>query len=435
VVQMLVVNLPDLGEGVTEGEMVKWLVNIGDNITADQPVAEIMTDKATVEVPSPFSGKVIEFKAQEGDIVPIETALLTLEGDESQAHGIKSNNCEPAGSTVDSQAVNAEAASTNSVSRSIGNNEAGALITPPVAGQRVLASPSTRKLAREKNIDINQLNGTGPVGRVTRDDVLGSGVPGAGATTSNTPVAKLAIPDFKSQGGALEEREPIRGIRRKIVAAMQLSKQVIPHFTLMDEAVVTQLVETRMQMKVAAEEYGVKVTYLPLVMKALIATCKKYPMLNASIDDNANEIVYKKYFNLGFAADTPNGLVVPVIKNADQKTILQISAEINELAIKAREGKLAPADLKDATITVTNIGTIGGTYATPIINHPQVAILGMYKMVNKPVWKEDKFVPEKVMNFTITADHRLIDGAVAARFLSDFLAKIESPSKMLLEMV
>ncbi len=412
---MLTVDLPDLGEGVTEGEMVNWLVAVGDDITADQVVAEIMTDKATVEVPSPYNGKVKELKAQIGDIVPIETPLLVLDGDASQSRGKKKKHVE---------------AATKSTPTSV-------TVTPttnsslPVTGARVLASPSTRKLAREKNVDINTINGSGPAGRVTRTDITSGGI----ASNASASTSKVTIPQFKSQGGGLEEREPIRGIRRKIVEAMQLSKQVIPHFTLMDEVVVTDLVKTRVEMKAQASEYGVNVTYLPLVMKAMIAACRKFPMMNASIDDNNQEIVYKKYYNVGFAADTPNGLVVPVIKNADQKNILQLSAEIYELAAKARNGKLAPADLKDATITITNIGSIGGNYATPIINHPQVAILGMYKMVDKPVWKESEFVPEKVMNFTITADHRLIDGAVAAKFLSDFLARIESPSKMFLEMI
>jgi CTP:phosphocholine cytidylyltransferase-like protein len=184
-----------------------------------------------------------------------------------------------------------------------------------------------------------------------------------------------------------------------------------------------------------AEKYGVKVTYLPFIMKALIATCREFPMFNASMDDAAAEIVYKKYFNVGFAADTPSGLMVPVIKNADFKTVLQISQEIHQLALKARDGKLSLEDMKGATITITNIGSVGGLYATPIINHPEVAILGMYKIQTKPVWDGKAFVPGQFMNFSITCDHRLIDGAVAANFMKAFVARIENPSQLMLDMI
>lgn len=238
----------------------------------------------------------------------------------------------------------------------------------------------------------------------------------------------------------MEERVPVRGIRKKIFENMQLSKQIIPHITLADEANVTALVQMREELKGQAEKLGIKITYLPFVMKALIATVREFPMFNSSIDDKAQEIVYKKFFNIGFAADTPNGLVVPVIKNADQKTIAQLSKEISELAKKARDGKLALDEMKGATITVTNIGSIGSTFATPIINHPEVAILGMYKIQEKPVVKRGpdgavEIDVVKSMNYTITADHRLIDGAVAARFLQSFIARIENPGVLMLDMI
>jgi pyruvate dehydrogenase E2 component (dihydrolipoamide acetyltransferase) len=214
-----------------------------------------------------------------------------------------------------------------------------------------------------------------------------------------------------------------------------MAKHIIPHFTLMDEARVDELVRLRTSAKATAEKYGVKVTYLPFVMKALIATCREFPMFNASVDDQASEIVYKKYFNVGFAADTPNGLMVPVVKNADFKTTLQIAQDIQQLAGKARDGKLAMDEMKGATITVTNIGSVGGLYATPIINHPEVAILGMYKIADKPVWDGKEFKRAQVMGFTITCDHRLIDGAVAANFMKSFLGRIENPSQLMLDMI
>lgn len=429
------VKLPDVGEGVTEGELVKWLVKIGDNVKADQPVAELMTDKATVEVPTPFAGVVKELKFKEGDIIPIETVIAVLETDGAGATASKA--AAPAAAAKPASAPAAMAAKPATTAAPTATT--GMDVYPPAAQSHVLATPATRRLARETGVDINQLSGTGLAGRVTRDDVM-SAKGGAGATagalaTTRMPVKDIPRPAVISQPGAMEERVPLRGVRKKIAENLQMAKQIIPHFTLMEEVRVDELVRMRAQAKDAAEKYGVKVTYLPFIMKALIATCREFPMFNASIDDQAGEIVNKRYFNLGFAADTPNGLVVPVIKNADFKTVLQISQEITQLANKARDGKLALEEMRGATITITNIGSVGGVYATPIINHPEVAILGVYKIQDKPIWNGKEFVRGQVMNFTITCDHRLIDGAVAANFMKAFAARIENPSQLMLDMI
>jgi pyruvate dehydrogenase E2 component (dihydrolipoamide acetyltransferase) len=263
---------------------------------------------------------------------------------------------------------------------------------------------------------------------------------GAGATRAGAAVPAQApgfnIPRPAYQGGTgAEERVAMIGLRRKIAENMQKSKAIIPHFTIMDQANVTELVALRESLKDYAEKNGTKITYLPIVIKAMVATIREFPMFNASIDDAASEIVYKKYFNIGFAADTPNGLVVPVIKNADQKTILELSKEILDLSKRARDGKLKPDEMKGACITVTNIGSIGGTYATPVINHPEVAIIGMYKIDEKPVIKNGQLAAIKVMNYAVTADHRLIDGAVAAKFLKSFLERIENPARLMMDMI
>ena len=434
------VKLPDVGEGVTEGELVRWLVKPGDSVKADQPVVELMTDKATVEVPSPYAGVVKELKFKEGDVIPIETVIMTLEasGGASAAAAAPASN-KPAAASQPAAMAAKPAAAAPAQSAAASNGGGGMEIYPPVTEAHVLATPATRRLARETGVDLNQLRGSGPVGRVTREDVQkakgggGANLPAAKGTALKMPA--IPKPGFASQPGAHEERVPLRGVRKKIAENMQMAKHVIPHFTLMDEARVDDLVRLRGQAKASAEKYGVKVTYLPFVMKALIATCREFPMFNASMDDQASEIVYKKYFNVGFAADTPNGLMVPVVKNADFKTTLQIAQEIQELAGKAREGKLALDDMKGATITVTNIGSVGGLYATPIINHPEVAILGMYKIEDKPVWTGEKFKRAQVMGFTITCDHRLIDGAVAANFMKSFLGRIENPSQLMLDMI
>ncbi len=426
---MLEFKLPDLGEGVTEGELVQWLVKVGDAVNVDQPLAEVMTDKATVEVPSPTKGVVKEIKSKPGDLIKVGAVLLVL--DDAGGASV------PAPAKAEApKAATPVAAPVPTAKPSNGVQSNGTAIHPPVAQSHVLASPGTRRLARENNVDINTLKGSGPVGRVTRDDVARAGGASGGLETyapAKTPI--IPRTPFVGMGGELEVREPIRGIRRKIAEKMQLSKQIVPHFTLMDEANVSALVETRESLKSKMEKTGVKITYLPFVMKALIATMREFPKLNASIDDEKQEIVYKKYFNLGFAADTDNGLVVPVIKNADFKSILQISQEIMELSKKARANKLAPEDMKGSCISVTNIGSIGGTYATPIINHPEVAILGMYKIQDKPIIQDGKLSSIKTMNFTITADHRLIDGAEAARFLKAFIERIENPGILMLDLM
>ncbi len=395
------VKLPELGEGVTEGELVKWLVKPGDTVKPDQPVAEVMTDKATVEVPSPVGGIVKDLKFKVGDTIGVENVLLTLDG---------------AGTATQTPAPKAEPAA-KSMAPAGASSKA---IYPPVADFRTLATPSTRRLARESGVDINTLSGTGLAGRVTREDVMQNG---GGAGVDMVPSA------------ITDERVPLRGVRKKIAENMQMAKHIIPHFTLMDEVNVTELVKMREGLKEFAEKNKIKVTYLPFVMKAVIATCRQFPMFNASIDDQAGEVVYKKNFNLGFAADTPNGLMVPVIKNADQKSILELSAEIVDLSTRARENKLKLDEMKGATITITNIGSVAGSYATPIINHPEVAILGMYKISDKVVVaKGGGFEAIKVMNVTVTCDHRLIDGAVAANFLKEFMAKLGNPARLMLDM-
>lgn len=448
-------KLPDIGEGVTEGEMVSWLVGEGDQVEADQPVAEIMTDKATVEVPAPDAGTISKLIAKEGDTIPVGQVMLTMEVG-AAASTTSSSSATASSSSKDSnekenessqsekrekeqvqEAVNSASADSKNTSSTAAKQDRN--VDPPVADSTVLASPSTRRLAREMNVDINSIKGTGLAGRVTREDLESYGE--VAQSDSNENLSRAGAQTFTSAVRSFEskedERVPLKGIRKKIAENMQMAKRIVPHFTLMDEADVTELVKIREQAKKAGEKYGVKITYLPFVMKALIATVREFPMFNASIDDDAGEIVYKKNFNIGFAADTPSGLMVPVIKNADQKTLLELSAEIIDLSKRARDGKLKVEEMKGATITITNIGSVGGTYATPIINHPEVAIIGMYKMIKKPMYveKTGKFKTASMMNYTVTADHRLIDGAVAANFLKSLFSKLENPAELMIGMI
>jgi pyruvate dehydrogenase E2 component (dihydrolipoamide acetyltransferase) len=433
--ESLSVKLPELGEGVTEGELIKWTVNIGDSVKADQTVAEIMTDKATVEVPTPYAGTVTALNFKKGDVIKVESILLTLSGSASTAPVTTSAAPTASNQTAPTQAALASTPQAAQAVSAIAPNG----IFPPVADSKVLATPATRRLAREMGIDINGIQGSGLAGRVTRDDITsfkGTSTlsQGAGAVAAGTSTMNFPKPAYNSTNAALEERVDLIGIRKKIAQNMQMAKSIIPHFTLMDEADVTQLVALRESLKDFAEKNGTKITYLPFVVKALIATVKEFPQFNATIDDAASQIVYKKYFNIGFAADTPNGLMVPVIKNADQKSVLEISKEIIDLSKRARDGKLKPDEMKGATITITNIGSVGGTYATPIINHPEVAIIGMYKISDKPILKDGKIDFIKSMNYTVTADHRLIDGAVAANFLKSFFNKIQNPGILMMGM-
>lgn len=439
------IALPELGEGVTEGELVKWLVKVGDKISPDQAIAEMMTDKATVEVPSPSAGVVKELKAKDGDVISVGQVLIVIDADGAGAEAAAvapkaapaptASAAKPAAAPA-TAGKPAPAAPAPAMSAKATN---GMEIHPPVADAKVLATPATRRLAREMGVDINQVSGSGMAGRVTREDIQGgTGATAAGQPSYQTPSIPRAA--YTGPAGAAEERVAIRGIRKKIAENLQMAKQIIPHVTLMDEANITSLVKLREELKATGEKAGVKITYLPFVMKALIATLREYPAFNASIDDAAGEIVYKKYFNIGFAADTPNGLVVPVIKNADQKSIMQLSKEINELAKKARDGKLSMDEMKGATITITNIGSIGSTYATPIINHPEVAIVGMYKIQDKPLIKYGEggaleLDVAKVMNYTVTADHRLLDGAMIANFLKSMIARLENPGVLMLDMM
>lgn len=422
------IKLPELGEGVSEGELVNWLVKPGDSVKADQPIAEVLTDKATVEVPTPVAGTVKDLMFKSGDVIKVGSTMITLIGGGSAPAATAPAAPAPAPVAATPAAIAPVAASTSTATSGI---------FPPVADSKVLATPATRRLAREIGVDINALSGTGLAGRVTREDVLAAQGKAPAKAAAPAAAASMTIPKPAYTGpvGAAENRVPLIGIRKRIAENMQRSKHVIPHFTIMDEAKVDSLVAMRESLKEHAEKHGTKITYLPIVIKAMVATIREFPMFNASIDDAAGEIVYKNYFNIGFAADTPNGLVVPVIKDADRKNILEISKEILDLSKRARDGKLKPDEMKGATITVTNIGSIGGTYATPVINHPEVAILGMYKIDEKAVVKDGQLKAIKVQNFTMTADHRLIDGAVAARFLASFIGRIENPGKLLVEMI
>jgi pyruvate dehydrogenase E2 component (dihydrolipoamide acetyltransferase) len=423
-------KLPDIGEGIHEGEIVKWHIQSGDVVEEDQIIVDVQNDKAVVEIPSPVAGKVVDVKVSEGTVSVVGDVLVTFE---VAGEGNVSNEGQAA-TTSAPAAQTAQPASTPAVASAP---------APAPADKKVLATPSVRKFAREKGVAISQVNGTGKNSRVTKDDVLAFAAGGATApavmaesaaseaTTTTTTTA--AVSSVVVEGARVEERVPLKGIRKAIANAMVKSMYTAPHVTIMDEVDVTQLVALRKKAKPLAEQKGVKLTYLPFIVKTLVAAARQFPVLNASIDDEKNEIVYKKYYNIGIATDTDNGLLVPVVADADRKSIWSIAAEIKDLAARGREGKLAVNEMKGSTITITNIGSAGGMFFTPVINHPEVAILGTGRISEKPVVKNGEVTVASVMALSLSFDHRIIDGATAQHFINYMKQLLEDPQLLVME--
>lgn len=422
-------KLPDIGEGIHEGEIVKWFVKAGDTVKEDDVLLEVQNDKAVVEIPAPVDGTVKEVKVSEGTVAVVGDVLITfdIEGDA------------PAGEEEAPEQPKAEE-KTEDVKEDV--KEDAPRDVQLHKSERVIAMPSVRKYAREKGVDIREVNGSGDNGRVLKEDIdafANGEAPSAEATTEKTEsvapaaAAKTEIKPYESATPELETREKIRGIRKAISKAMVNSKHTAPHVTLMDEVDVTKLVALRKDFKQVAADQGVKLTYLPFVVKALTAAAKAFPTINASIDDVNEEIVYKNYYNIGIAADTDNGLVVPVVKDADRKSIYALATNINELAGKAREGKLAGEDMKGGSITITNIGSAGGQWFTPVINHPEVAILGIGRIAEKAVVKNGEIVAAPVLALSFSFDHRLIDGATAQNALNMVKRLLEDPALLMME--
>jgi pyruvate dehydrogenase E2 component (dihydrolipoamide acetyltransferase) len=438
-------KLPDIGEGVTEGEVVKWLVKAGDTVKEDQPIVEVMTDKATVEIASPKSGTIEKLLANDGDMIQVGKGLVMINEGASVS---SSKDATPDTSASVSKAEIAKpAASPQPVSSSLKGASQPLQASSSNSSSTVLASPATRKFARESGVDLGSIQGSGDLGRVTREDVeksmglsgIASATTGApkaqsqGATSAGAPQAALNIPRSSVSGSKQEERIPVRGIRKKIVENMRISVDHAAHFTHMDEFDGTNLVNVRNELKGEAEKYGVKLNYLPFLVKAVCMALKKYPRLNGTFDEEKNEIVIKHYYNMGIAVATKDGdLVVPVIQNADQKNILEIGSEIKELANKAQTNKFAPTDFVNGTFTITSLGPVAGTYATPIINYPELGILGFFAIKERPVVKDGQIVIRHMGSLAISLDHRIVDGYMGAQFTKQLIEYLENPTSMLL---
>ncbi len=507
-------RLPDVGEGVAEGEIVRWLVEPGDTVEEDQPIAEVETDKAMVDLPAPVDGTIRELHAEEGEMVPVGDVVVTFD-----VEGEDDPNA--TGSTEGEREQQAE-------SRDGSEPDTGDLpdAEPETPDDRVFASPSIRRAARQAGVDIGAVEGSGPGGRITAADIQQAASGGGGASSSapDEPAVEeraesvaepagstrqgatvnqqdvgssadvgdadrdrtLAVPatrrvareegvdlnavpaveqradeafvtaeavreyataqqhaqdaDAAAVGTADSEaeasgdvREPYRGVRRAIGEAMETSKFTAPHVTHHDTADVTDLVAMRERLAAEADERGIRLTYTPFVMKAVAAALKEHPILNAQLDEEAEEIVKRGEYNLGVATDTDAGLMVPVVDNTDRKGLLELASETNELAQKARERSIEPSELQGGTFTITNVGVIGGEYATPIINHPEVAILALGAIRERPRVYEGEVVPRETLPLSLSIDHRVVDGADAARFTNRVIELLEEPSLLLLE--
>ncbi|MGG1876011.1 dihydrolipoamide acetyltransferase family protein [Paenibacillus cisolokensis] len=430
-------RFPELGEGLHEGEIIKMHIKPGDKVTDDDIIMEVQNDKAVVEVPCPVNGTVQEVFAKDGQVCRVGevVAVIDAEGDIPDQGGHADEQAAQEADAAQGSADTTSSPAQNAPSDAK-QGEAGAAAAPAAPNREVLATPSVRKFAREQGVDIAQVQGTGNNGKVTREDVeafkSGGGQAAAAApaqeATSGTAAAAPAV-DARAE----EERVPFKGIRKAISNAMVKSAYTAPHVTIMDEVDVTELVAFRTRMKPIAEKKGTKVTYLPFIVKALVAACRQFPALNAMIDEEANEIVYKKYYHIGIATDTDNGLIVPVIKDADRKSIWMIADSIRDLAARGREGKLGPNEMKGSTISITNIGSAGGMFFTPIINFPEVAILGTGRISEKAVVKNGEVVAAPVMALSLSFDHRIIDGATAQNFMNYIKELLANPELLVME--
>jgi pyruvate dehydrogenase E2 component (dihydrolipoamide acetyltransferase) len=435
-------KLPDIGEGVVEGEVVRWLVEEGDQVREDQPLVEVMTDKATVEIPAPRAGRVARRMYAEGQICPVGKVLVTIEIEAAAPAAARAavTTAAPTGPESPGAALPGGGG---------GGGRAGDRSGAPVGGAAsVLATPATRKLARDLGVDVRQVAGTGRGGRITSDDVraFGSaaGAPVSGAVDRAAPSpssrpspssSSLARPVTATVSDAGDVRIPFRGVRKKIAEHLVHSKHTAAHFTYVEEIDCTELVLLRAKAneKLAARE--VKLSYLPFIIKATVGALAKFPQLNATLDEQAGEIVQRRAHHIGLATATDNGLIVPVIRDATGKSMVELAREIDRLAEATRTGKATREELSGSTFTITSLGALGGLLATPIINFPEVAILGIHKISKRPAVVGDKIVARDLMNLSISVDHRIVDGLDAARFVADIKATLESPGLLMVDLV
>ena len=453
-------KIPELGENIAQGDVTRVLVQVGDTIGRDQPVLELETDKATIEVPSSIAGVVTEVRVKAGDKIKVGSVVLVTADSVATAPNGKAEEkaAAPAAPAAESPKPEKVVAMPRPAAKApvpakaladqpepaiappgrsqpsapVGLGVEGALEREAPAGQAAPAAPSVRRLAREIGVDINDVPGSGGNGRISEEDVkeharrILSSVPstlGAGGRPAGT--AALPLPDFTKWGEV--DRQPMNNIRRKTAEHLSHAWNTIPHVTQFDKADITPMEDLRTRFRKQVEQAGGNLTVTAVLVKVLAAAVKQFPQFNAAIDTASGEIIFKKYVNVGVAVDTEWGLLVPVIKQADQKNIQQIAIEMNQLSEKARSKKLSIEEMSGGCISISNLGGIGGTYFTPIVNWPEVAILGVSRGVIEPVWRNNTFEPRQMLPLSLSYDHRVIDGADAMRFLRWVVQAIEQP--------
>ncbi|MCY3042120.1 dihydrolipoyllysine-residue acetyltransferase [Aerococcus sp. Group 2] len=429
-------RLPDVGEGMAEGEIAEWLVSEGDEVTEDTAVVEIQNDKSVEEVYAPVAGTIKNIIVPAGEVANVGDVLAEIDSPEHNSEGSAPS------STPASPAQLEKADEGNEGATGAANGNGG---VPQTAdpNKRVLAMPSVRQYAREKGVDISQVAGTGKNGRVLKEDIdnfdgqaASASAPAAEATSAKASEepAKKAAPKKESHEDGDVEHVKMTPMRKAIAKSMETSKYTAPQVTLFKDVEVSKLWDHRKKFKGIAAERDTKLTFLPYAVKALIAAVKKYPMLNASVDDDAQEFLLKKYYNIGIATDTDQGLYVPVVHNADRKSMFDIADEINDKAAKAHEGKLKAADMSDGTVSISNIGSVGGEYFTPILNYPEVAILGFGAIVQQPVVDDNgELAVGRVLKLSLTFDHRIVDGATGQKALNEVGRLLSDPELLLME--
>lgn len=422
-----VFKFPDVGEGITEGEVVNWLVDEGNSVEEDQALVEVETDKAVVEIPSPYSGTLLKQHAAEGDTIMVDEDLATIgePGEEAEAEEEEApaEPVEKAAEEAPPEEVEEEA-------------------PPEKKEKEVLATPKVRKLAEEKEVDLSAVDGTGPEGRVTAEDVESAA--GKEPEKAEKVEEKEEKPPEKKEEkkaakvtkkydmyGYVDRRE-MKGVRKTTAKRMTEAAQA-PLVTHQDEADITELVEVREHLKGEQEHLGAKLTYMPFIVKAVIEGLKTEPTLNSELTEDGSELIIKKYYNVGIAVATEHGLIVPNIKRAEEKTIVELAEEITELAEKTRDRSVDLAELKGGTFTLTNYGAIGGTYGTPIPNPPETAILGIGKIMDRPRVIDGEVKARKILPLSLTFDHRVADGAQAARFTNELIKHLEDPELLMAE--
>ena len=442
-------KLPDIGEGVTEGEIVDWFVGAGDTVGEDDPMVEVMTDKATVTIGAPCDARVEKLCFEVGAVAQVGQVILTLESNTASNVGAAQRSSTPAATPVGDiqdqlpgaglfgSVAETETEAGNGSRNGNGGSPGRSSVRPATAAQRravrtsasavgeiayfqakPLATPATRRFAKETGVDLRRVRPSGDGGRVTRDDVRGALREEMAEDRPHAP---------------LEERQPLVGMRRKIAERMHHAKATAAHFTFVEECDASRLVDLRQRLLPEAERRGVRLTFLPFIIKAVTEALRKHPVLNSELDERTNELVYKKYYNIGVATATEAGLMVPVVQNADRLRLFELAARIERLSRAAQEGTLAPEDLRNSTFTVTSLGKQGGLLATPILNHPEVGILGVHRIKEKPVVREGEIVVGKVMLLSLSLDHRIVDGHVGAAFAYDVIETLENPERSFFE--